>query len=67
MNWAPAGVRDRRLYRATFGTFEGYCRERWGLSRKRSYDLMGAAETVKALSPIGDSPVPANEAQARQK
>lgn len=62
---ALAQVRDSRLYRAEYGTFEDYCRERWGLSRKRSYDLMAASSTVKALSPNGDNPIPENEGQAR--
>lgn len=24
-------IRDSRLYRQEFGTFEDYCRERWGM------------------------------------
>lgn len=62
---ALAEVRDHRLYRSSHDTFEAYCSERWGLSRKRAYDLIGAAEVVGALSPIGDTPMPANEGQAR--
>jgi hypothetical protein len=62
---ALAEVRDLRLYRATHDTFEAYCDQRWSLSRKRAYDLIGAAEIVGSLSPIGDTPKPANEAQAR--
>lgn len=62
---ALAEVRDLRLYRSTHETFEAYCEQRWGLSRKRAYDLIGAAEVVGALSPIGDTPMPANEGQAR--
>ena len=27
------GLRDARLYRATHGTFEEYCAEKWKLSR----------------------------------
>lgn len=59
-------IRDNALYRATHDTFEAYCRERWSLSRKRAYDLMGASQVVRELSPIGDTPIPANEAQARE-
>lgn len=62
---ALAEVRDLRLYQASHDTFEAYCDERWGLSRKRAYDLIGASEVVGALSPIGDTPMPTNESQAR--
>jgi hypothetical protein len=58
-------IRDAKLYRADYDTFEGYCIDRWNLSRKRAYDLTNAAEVVAALSPIGDTPLPTNEAQAR--
>jgi hypothetical protein len=42
--WAlrPA-VGDRRLYRSTRKTFEDYCRERFGFSRRQPYHLMEAA------------------------
>lgn len=62
---ALAEIRDGRLYRKHFRTFEDYCRERWNLSRKRAYDLIGGAEVVAALSPIGDTPPMENEAQTR--
>jgi len=62
---ALAEVNENRLYRASFATFEDYCAERWGLSRKRAYDLMAGAEVVAGLSPIGDTPLPVNEGQAR--
>ncbi len=59
-------VRSGRLYRADHFTFEDYCRDRWGLRRKRAYDLIGAAKVVAELSPMGDNPAPANERQARE-
>lgn len=40
---ALATIRDRRLYRAEFRTFEEYCRERWGFSRRRAYQLIACA------------------------
>jgi hypothetical protein len=46
-------IRDRRLYRATRGTFAAYCAERWGFSRLRGYRLIRAAE-LAAASPTGD-------------
>lgn len=56
-------IRDERLYREHHGTFEDYCRERWGLSRPRAYQLIDAAGVVGNLSTIVDKP--ANEAQVR--
>lgn len=47
-------IRDGRLYRQTHSTFEDYCRERWGMSRPRAYQLIEAAETVSNLSTIVD-------------
>lgn len=59
-------IRDARLYRAEFATFEDYCKERWGISRPRAYELMGASETIGELSAIADTSSIANEAQARE-
>ena len=59
---ALAEIRDRKLYRASHGTFEEYAGERWLLSRTRAYQMIDAA----AVSTIVDSDPPANEAQARE-
>ncbi|MBN3960031.1 hypothetical protein [Nostoc sp. NMS8] len=36
-------LRDRRLYRSTHKTFEEYCRNRFGFSRRQPYHLIEAA------------------------
>ncbi|MBW4456544.1 MAG: hypothetical protein KME55_29785 [Nostoc indistinguendum CM1-VF10] len=36
-------LRDRRLYRSTHKTFEDYCHERFGFSRRQPYHLIEAA------------------------
>jgi hypothetical protein len=59
-------IRDGRLCRDEYATFEDYCRERWGSNRAHAYRLIEAAATVAELSPIGDTPPPTNEAQARE-
>lgn len=61
---ALCDIRDRRLYRLSHGTFEAYCRERWGMSRQRAHQFIDSAEVVGALSTIVDTP-PATESQAR--
>lgn len=59
-------IRDRRLYREQFRTFEEYCGCRWEISRPRGYELCAAAEVVEDLSAIADIRLlPENEAQAR--
>lgn len=61
---ALLAVRDRRLYRAEYATFEDYCQSGWGLQRAHAYRLMEAAEVVERVSPMGDI-VPTSERQAR--
>ena len=57
-------IRDRRLYREGYKTFESYCRSRWDFSRAHAYRLVGAAETMAVLSPVGDI-LPTAETQVR--
>jgi hypothetical protein len=57
-------IRDQRLYRDEFATFEQYCGKRWSISRPRAYQLIEAAETVGRLSTTVDI-LPSTERQAR--
>lgn len=43
-------IRDGRLYREQFDTFEDYVAQRCGWSVRRAYQLVEAAETVTALN-----------------
>lgn len=43
-------IKNNKLYRESFTTFEAYCNDRWQLKRQRAYELMGAAEIVYQLS-----------------
>ena len=60
---ALARIRDARLYRAEFATFEEYCQTRWSLSRRHVNRLIAANDVVEDLGPIG--PKPEIESQAR--
>ena len=51
-------IRDERLYRADFDTFEDYCQQRWNMTRRRANQLVEAAQ-LGTMVPI------ANERQAR--
>ena len=44
-------LRDRKLYRSTHGTFEEYCRDRFGFERRHPYRLIDAATVVDNLTP----------------
>ena len=46
---ALAEIRDAKLYRQEFKTFEEYCSKKWDLCRKSAYILMDAAEVKKGL------------------
>jgi hypothetical protein len=46
---ALATIRQRRLYRLEFATFEEYCRARWGFSRRRAYQLIASARVYVQL------------------
>ena len=59
-------IRDNRLYRQEYSTFEEYCREQWGMKQSRAYQFMDSAKVVGNLqsSTIVEL-LPINESQAR--
>lgn len=57
-------IRDARLYRAAYPTFEVYCHERWAIGRSYASRLIGAAERVRLL-PACAAVRPTNEFQMR--
>lgn len=61
---ALSAIRDARLYRTTHGTFENYCAEKWGMSKRHCDRLISSAEVVQSLGPIG--PKIESESQARE-
>lgn len=62
---ALSEIRDSRLYRIASPTFEDYCQERWGMSRRRGYELIAAAAVVDNVRNSAQT-LPANEAQANE-
>lgn len=59
-------IQQGKLYRATFGTFEDYCQDRWDLQKSHAYRLIDAAEVAADLSPNGgNQQQPKNERQVR--
>lgn len=57
-------IRDKRLYRQEYATFEEYCICRWEMSRRSAYQLIEAA-TVYENVRHGAQILPANERQTR--
>lgn len=64
MGRALREIRDARLYRATHGTFEDYCEQRWEMSRRRAYELMDGAEAAENVR-ICAQTAPRTEGQLR--
>lgn len=60
-------VRDSRLYKSEFSTFEEYCGGKWNITRQYANLMISAAEVVNTFSSLPDPPkiLPANERQAR--
>lgn len=64
-------IRDQRLYRVEYRTFEHYCKERWKISTGHAKRWIAAAKVAERVSGNGspgnhgELPEPANERQAR--
>lgn len=58
-------IRQHKLYRITYRTFEDYCAQRWHIGRASAYRMIDAAEVKDACLHFGDTPLPTNEAQVR--
>jgi hypothetical protein len=57
-------IKEKRLYRISFKTFEDYCVGRWAFKRSEAYRLIDASVVISNLSPIGDI-LPKTESQTR--
>lgn len=59
-------IRDSKLYRNHWATFEDYCLERWRMSKIHAHRLMNASQTVEAITAIAGAEVrPDTEWQVR--
>ncbi|MBO0767551.1 MAG: hypothetical protein J2O48_02580 [Solirubrobacterales bacterium] len=57
-------IRDKRLYRDRYSTFEEYCQQRWSMDRRNANRQIEAAEVVGSIDP--SLPRPANVAVTRE-
>lgn len=62
---ALLAIRDARLYRAEFTTFEDYCRAKWGMTRMHAGRMIAAADVMKNVTRGLQTPLPTSERQAR--
>ncbi|WP_246646415.1 hypothetical protein [Nonomuraea ceibae] len=67
--WWAAGkalqtIRDARLYRAEYPSFEAYCASRWDMTRRQADRLIAAWPLAERLRPIGLTTL--NEGQVRE-
>lgn len=60
---ALARIHDQRLYRESYSTFEDYCRERWGFSRRTGYDLMQTAGVARTVQEVAHAKVTREQAR----
>ena len=56
-------IREKKLYRAEFGTFEAYCQDKWQLGRRYVNQIVSASEVVGNLGAY--APKPQTEYHAR--
>lgn len=62
---ALARIREGRLYKGGFDTFEEYCQERWQLNRAHADRLVRTSDISIQLDRLG-AHTPATESQARE-
>jgi len=58
-------IRESKLYKEDYDTFEDYCRDRWDLSIRYADKLMLSAKTIKVLESTPIGVLPQNESQTR--
>jgi len=57
-------IRDKKLYRREFNTFEDYCQQKWTLSKPYVNRIIAASLTFNNLTPMG-AILPESERQVR--
>jgi hypothetical protein len=56
-------IRDNRLYRQNYGTFEEYCQAKWHMDRRYANRLIKLSEVVENLGSV--DPIPISERAVR--
>lgn len=58
-------IKEKRLYRAQYGSFTAFLSVELGMSRRRAYDAIAVTEVNRQVSQDG-TPAPANDAVSRE-
>lgn len=58
-------IRDKKLYRQEYATFDECCRTEFGFQRSRAYQMIESSQVYNNLSTNGIQNLPTNERQAR--
>lgn len=58
-------VRNSRLYREDYATFQEYCETRWNFSRQRASQIINSTEVRATLSTSGCQTLPETERETR--
>lgn len=58
-------IHARRLYLPAFASFDDYCRERWGITKRTAFRKIEQAAATRALPP--GAPVPSQRELARER
>jgi ParB family chromosome partitioning protein len=66
VGYALTEIRDLKLYRTGYSTFEEYCLRKWDIKRAQAYRLIESSAVVKNLSPMGDISPPKTERVVRE-
>jgi hypothetical protein len=62
---ALLAIREAKLYRAENGTFEAYCKTRWGFARTYAHYLIEGAKVAENIRVHNCEQIPVSEAVAR--
>lgn len=57
-------IRDKKLFKQEYSSFEEYCRDRWNISQRYAYNLIAASLVVDNLAST-ETPPPVSERLAR--
>lgn len=57
-------IRDKKLYRQEYSTFEEYCQSKWSIARRTAYQYIEASKVIENVR-RGAQIEPVNERQAR--
>ena len=58
-------IRDAKLYRKDYKTFEEYCKERWEFTANYAHRLIQSSAIIENLKSVPTGTIPTSEAQTR--